>query len=231
MTLDLEPLKQEAAIRAVALVRSGMRVGLGTGSTARYAIEELGRKLRDGELTDIVGVPTSDASETLAREHGVPLADLGTLELDLAIDGADEIAPNLDLIKGLGGALTREKLVELRARELIIIADHTKLVEELGEKAPVPVEVVRFGIESTLQRIEALGATGALRERGGAPFVTDNGNFIYDAHFEGGMSDPEELERVLKLTPGVVETGLFLGMATRAFVASPDGVQELTRQD
>lgn len=223
---DLEALKKDAALRAAALVQGGMRVGLGTGSTAKYVIEEIGRRVRAGELQGVVGVATSEASEALAREVGISVEDLGTAPLDLAIDGADEIAPNLDLIKGLGGALTREKLVELRARELVVIADHTKLVARLGEKAPVPVEVVRFGVDSTLARLAALGAGGALRGPGGAPFVTDNGNFVFDARFER-IEDPSELARQLKLTPGVVESGLFLGMATAAFVATPTGVREL----
>lgn len=224
-----EALKQEAAIRAAALVESGMRVGLGTGSTAKYAILELGRRLRDGELTNIVGVPTSDASDALAREQGIEIVELGTLELDLAIDGADEIDPQLDLIKGLGGALTREKLVELRARRLVIIADDAKLVARLGEKSALPIEVVRFGHHSTLQRLADLGATGKLREQGGQAYVTDNGNYIFDARFGDALPNPAELDERLKLTPGVVEHGLFLGMAAQAFVAGGDGVRELKR--
>ncbi|WP_027481986.1 ribose 5-phosphate isomerase A [Deinococcus pimensis] len=226
---DLEALKAEAALRAVALVRPGDRVGLGTGSTARHASEENGRRERAGEHAGVVGVATSEASAALAREHGVTVEDLDTRPLDLAIDGADEIAPNLDLVKGLGGALTREKLVELRARRFVVIADHTKLVTRLGEKAPVPIELLRFGLDTTLERLRDLGATGELRARGGEPFVTDNGNVILDARFGGGRAIDEALARELKLTPGVVETGLFLGMAERAFVAAPEGVRELVR--
>ncbi|AFZ65860.1 ribose 5-phosphate isomerase A [Deinococcus peraridilitoris] len=225
---DLEALKKEAALRAVALVESGMCVGLGTGSTAKYAIEELGRKISSGELTGIIGVATSNASEQLAREVGVPVEEFDCQQFDVAIDGADEIAPNLDLIKGLGGALTREKLLELRAHRLVIIADHTKLVKRIGEKAPIPVEIVRFGVASTLERLRDLGAGGELRSRGGEHFVTDNGNLIFDARF-ARIDDASALARDLKLTAGVVETGLFLGMAERAFVATPEGVRELTR--
>lgn len=225
---DLEALKKEAALRAVALVESGMRVGLGTGSTAKYAILELGRKLAAGELRDIVGVATSEASEALAREVGVPVQPLDPQPLDLAIDGADEIDPDLNLIKGLGGALLREKLTEVQARRLVIIADHTKLVARLGEKAPLPVEIVRFGFLSTIERLRALVPGGRLRQPGAQPFLTDNDNYIYDAQLPAAF-DPAALERRLKGTLGVVETGFFLGMADVAFVAAPQGVQELRR--
>ena len=224
---DLEALKKEAAIRAVALVQSGNRVGLGTGSTAKYAIEEIGRKLAAGELTGIVGVATSEASEKLAREVGIPTETLDPRLLDIAIDGADEIAPNLDLIKGLGGALVREKMTEVQAGRLIIIADHTKIVSRLGEKAPLPIEILQFGFLSTVERLREILPAGRLRQTGAQPYVTDNGNYIFDAHLPAEM-DVRALERRLKGTLGVVDTGLFLGMAERAFVAAPDGVQELT---
>lgn len=225
---DLEALKKEAALRAVALVESGMRVGLGTGSTAKYAIEELGRKLAAGELQGIVGVATSEASEALAREVGVPVQPLDPRPLDIAIDGADEIDPDLNLIKGLGGALLREKLTEVQARRLVIIADHTKLVTRLGEKAPLPVEITRFGFLSTVERLRALVPGGRLRQPGAQPYVTDNGNYIYDAQLPASFA-PAELERQLKGTLGVVETGFFLGMAEVAFVAAPGGVREVRR--
>ncbi len=212
----------------MALIESDMRVGLGSGTTSRHAIIELGRRIAAGELRGVVGVATSEASAGLARDLGVAVEPLDLRPLDLAIDGADEIAPNLDLVKGLGGALTREKLTELRAQRFVVIADHTKLVSRLGEKAPVPVEVVRFGVETTLERLAQLGAGGSLRMAGSEPYLTDNGNFIFDARFHD-IPDPSALERRLKLTPGVVETGLFLGMAGRAYVAAPDGVRELTR--
>lgn len=224
---DLEALKKEAAIRAVALVQSGNRVGLGTGSTAKYAIEEIGRKLAAGELTGIVGVATSEASEKLAREVGIPTENLDPRLLDIAIDGADEIAPNLDLIKGLGGALVREKMTEVQAGRLIIIADHTKIVARLGEKAPLPIEILQFGFLSTIERLREILPAGRLRHTGAQPYVTDNGNYIFDAQLPAEM-DVRALERRLKGTLGVVDTGLFLGMAERAFVAAPDGVQELT---
>ncbi|PTA69687.1 ribose 5-phosphate isomerase A [Deinococcus arcticus] len=226
---DLEALKKEAALRAVALVGSGMRVGLGTGSTARYAIEELGRQLQSGELRDVVGVATSEASDALARQVGIPVEALDPRPLDIAIDGADEIAPNLDLIKGLGGALLREKLTEVQARRFIVIADHTKLVGRIGEKSALPIEIARFGFLSTIERLRAVLPAGRLRQTGAQPSVTDNGNLIFDAQIPEGQ-DIAALERTLKGLLGVVETGLFLGMAERAFVAAPDGVTELTPQ-
>lgn len=225
---NLEALKKEAALRAVALVGSGQRVGLGTGSTAKYAIEEIGRKLATGELTGIVGVSTSEASEKLAREVGIPTEPLDPRPLDIAIDGADEIAPNLDLVKGLGGALVREKVTEVQARRLIIIADHTKLVQKLGEKAPLPIEIVPFGFLSTVERLREFLPGGRLRMNGARNYVTDNGNYIFDAQLPADF-DARDLERRVKGTLGVVDTGLFLGMAERAFVAAPDGVQELVR--
>lgn len=225
--MDLEALKREAALRAVALVRSGDRVGLGTGSTAKYAIEEIGRKLAAGELTGVVGVATSEASDTLARQVGIPVEPLDPRPLDIAIDGADEIAPNLDLIKGLGGALLREKLTEVQARRFIVIADHTKLVQHIGEKSALPIEIARFGFLSTIERLRAVLPAGRLRQPGAQPYVTDNGNYIFDAQIPAG-TDIAALERQLKGTLGVVDTGLFLGMAERAFVAAPDGVTELT---
>ncbi|MFC5848161.1 ribose 5-phosphate isomerase A [Deinococcus petrolearius] len=226
---DLEVLKKAAGVRAAALVESGMRVGLGTGSTAKYAIEEIGRRLGAGELSGVVGVATSEASDALARAVGIPVEPLDPRPLDLAIDGADEITPGLDLIKGLGGALLREKLTEVQARRLVIIADHTKLVTRLGEKAPLPVEIARFGFLSTIERLRALGLGGRLRQPGAQPYLTDNGNYIFDAQLPEQF-DPAELGDRIKGTLGVVETGLFLGMAERAFVAAPDGVRKLTPQ-
>lgn len=225
---DLEPLKKEAAIKAVQLVQNGNRVGLGTGSTAKYAIQEIGRKLNAGELRGIVGVSTSQASEQLARQLGIPTEPLDPRLLDIAIDGADEIAPNLDLIKGLGGALVREKVTEVQARRLIIIADHTKVVQHLGEKAPLPIEILKFGFLSTIERLRQVLPGGRLRQPGAQPYQTDNGNYIYDAQLPATF-DPTALERQLKGTLGVVDTGFFLGMVERAYVAAPDGVKELTK--
>jgi ribose 5-phosphate isomerase A len=223
---DLEALKKEAALRAAALVQNGMRVGLGTGSTARYAIEEIGRRVLAGELTGVVGVATSEASGALALQVGIVVEPLDPRPLDLAIDGADEIDPQLNLIKGLGGALLREKLTEVQARRFVVIADHTKLVKRLGEKAPLPIEIARFGFLSTIERLRKLGLGGRLRQPGAQPYVTDNGNFIFDVQLSE-QSDYGAFERQLKGVLGVIETGFFLSMAERAYVATEDGVLEL----
>jgi ribose 5-phosphate isomerase A len=225
---SLDALKKDAAVRAAQLVRSGMRVGLGTGSTAKHAIEELARLVDAGDLHDITGVATSEDSDVLARRLGLRVEALDPRPLDIAIDGADEIDPQLNLIKGLGGALLREKLTEIQARQLVIIADHTKTVERLGQKAPLPIEIARFGFLSTIERVRAHVPGGRLRQPGAQPYVTDNGNYIYDAQLPAAF-DPAVLERQLKGTLGVVETGFFLGMATHAFVATPDGVRAVTR--
>lgn len=224
--MNLENLKAEAAKRAVEYIKSGMRVGLGTGSTAKHAILEIARKIKSGELENIVGVATSIASENLARENGITIEDLDTQPLDVAIDGADEIAPNLDLIKGAGAALVREKLVELQAEEFIVVADYTKMVERLGEKFSLPVEIVRFGYESTFDRLKKFGAP-VLRVKNGETLITDNGNFIADLKFE--TDDAAKLAQNLKQLSGVVETGLFIKMATRAIVAFETEVREFTQ--
>ena len=222
--MNLENLKEEAAKCAVEYVKSGMRVGLGTGSTAKYAILEIARKLKSGELANITSVATSVASENLARENGIIVEDFDTQMLDVAIDGADEIAPNLDLIKGAGGALLREKLVELQAKEFIVIADYTKIVKSLGEKVSLPIEIVRFGFESTIQRLENYGEP-VLRRKTGEIYVTDNGNYIADLKFSNDNAAKLALE--LKQLSGVVETGFFIGMANRAIVAFETEVREL----
>jgi len=224
--MNLENLKAEAARRAVGFIKSGMRVGLGTGSTARYAILEIARKINAGELENITSVATSNESEKLAREKGIAVEDLGTQALDIAIDGADEIAPNLDLIKGAGAALLREKLVELQAKEFIVIADYTKLVKHLGEKVSLPVEIVRFGFESTIQRLKIYGEP-VLRRKDGGIVITDNSNYIADLRFS--TDDAPRLAQDLKQLAGVVETGFFIGMATRAIVAFESEVKEFNR--
>jgi ribose 5-phosphate isomerase A len=231
MTSDREALKRQAAERALEHVRDGMVLGLGTGSTMRHLLELLAERRRAGALGRITGVPTSRETAERARALGIPLA---TLEqeprLDLALDGADEIDPRLDLIKGLGGALLWEKIVACAADRLVIIADESKLVNRLGERAPVPVEVVPFGWTTHLARLDRLGANAVLRtDAAGQPFVTDGGHYILDCRFEGGIPDPAALEAELCRMPGVVETGLFLGMAQAAVVAGEGGVRMIER--
>ena len=223
--------KRAAAERAVAdEVRSGMAVGLGTGSTASPAVEAIGRLLAEGALRDVRGVPTSEATAALARRVGVPLTTLDeTPELDVALDGADEIAPGLQLVKGLGGALLREKIVAAAARRFVVVADASKRVERLGERAPVPVEVIAFALEPCRRRLAALGCEPELRTGAdGAPFTTDEGNRILDCRF-GPIDAPEPLAAAIRAIPGVVEHGLFLGFAAAAYVAGPGHVEVLSR--
>ncbi len=219
--------KKLAAEKAVELVQDGMKVGLGTGSTAYFAIEAIGRLVRNGY--NLLAVPTSLASEKQARELGIPLATLeeaGTL--DITIDGADEVDGNLDLIKGMGGALLREKIVAYSTRVQVIVVDDSKIVSKLGTKFPLPVEVVPFAHARTKTYLEELGCRAELRG-GGTPFITDNGNHIYHLHFERGIKDPYELQKKLKEIPGVVETGLFLNMAKKVIVASDSGTWVMER--
>ena len=225
MERPLEAYKKEAAHAAVAYVEDGMVVGLGTGSTARYAVLELARRLREGELKAVRGVPTSEATRDLALKEGIPLVDLPPEGVDLAIDGADEIAPDLSLIKGLGGALLREKIVEATAGEFIVVADHTKKVPVLG-RGVVPVEIVPFGHQATLRAIVHLGGEPLLRMDGDEFYFTENGHLIADCRF-GPIGDPLGLHKALLEIPGVVETGIFVGLATRALIGGPMGVEEL----
>ena len=227
--IDRDAQKRAAAEEAVALVQPGMVVGLGTGSTATFAIAALVRRVRQG--LDIVAIPSSERSAAQAREGGIRLVDFSQRRrIDLTIDGADEILPGpLHLVKGLGGALLREKIVAAASDRLVIIADNSKVVAQLGARARVPVEVVTFGWQTTADRIASLGGAPALR-RGpmGTPFHTDGGNLILDCSF-GPIPDPAGLERRLAQVVGLVETGLFIGMADTALVATADGVERLHR--
>jgi ribose 5-phosphate isomerase A len=230
MSLTLDDLKRRAAERAVDAIRSGMVVGLGTGTTAAHATRSLGERLRDGRLHDVHGVPTSETTAAAARRHGVPLTSLEDVRsLDLTIDGADEVDPGLDLIKGGGGALLREKIVALASRQVVIVADHTKSVPRLGTTSGVPVEIVRFGWTLTRDYLASLGAEVALRTGPeGAPFTTDEGHWILDCTF-GPIADPRRLAADLRSWTGVVEHGLFLGIASRVILASPAGLDEKGR--
>jgi len=214
--------KKAAAEEAVKLVRDGMIVGLGTGSTANHAIEGLGRRV--GEGLRIQGVATSKFTEQLARKVGISITTLEEVgEIDLTIDGADEVDRSFNLIKGMGGALLREKIVAFASKQEVIIVDDSKLVEVLGKKSPLPVEVVPFGHTKTRDALESLGCKASLKG-GSAPFLTDNGNLIYECRFEG-IEDAEMLEAEIDLIPGVVESGLFIDLATTVVVASAKGVE------
>jgi ribose 5-phosphate isomerase A len=225
-------LKQQAANYAMSFVKSGMVLGLGTGSTTKYFIEKLGEKLNSGELHDIAGVPTSKGVAKLARMQGIPLVSLAGVSpgnaiptLDLAVDGADEIDPNLNLIKGLGRALLREKIIESHANIFLVIADESKLVTRLGQ-GPLPIEIVPYEAEVHIRWLNSLGCRAEVwLEEGGEPIITDNGNYLVRCWYTDGISDPYKLARDLADRPGVVEHGLFLDMADLAIVAGLEGVQ------
>ncbi len=231
MSTPTDLLKRAAAARALEFIESGMTVGLGTGTTVRPLLSLLAERLAGGGLTDVVAVPTSEDTARRCRELGIPLVTLADRpQLSLAIDGADEVGPRLDLIKGGGGAMLREKLVAQAARRFVVVADESKLVRRLGTRAPVPVEVVPFGWAALVPFFEQLGATPALR-RGpdGSPAVTDNGNYLVDCRFARGIDDPAALARALAKRTGIVEDGLFLRMARVAVVGGADGVRLLRR--
>jgi ribose 5-phosphate isomerase A len=221
---DVETLKKQAAERAVEQVQSGMVVGLGTGSTAVHAVRRIGALLDSGELQRIIGIPTAEVTAREAERCGVPL---GALEdhpvVDITIDGADEIDPHLNLIKGLGGALLREKVVAAASRRVVIVADESKLVDQLGTRAPVPVEVIPFARRPAAAYLASLGARVVERRKDGEPFITDEGNLILDCHF-AGIADARGLAQLIRAQPGVVEHGLFLSLATEAIVAGSRGL-------
>ncbi len=230
--MDVDRLKQEAAEEAVARVESGMVLGLGTGSTATFAVRALARRLQEGSLRDIVGIPTSLAIENEAHRLGLPLSDLDTHPVvDLTIDGADEVDPRLNLIKGGGGALLREKIVAQASRREIIIVDQGKLSDHLGQRWAVPVEVVPFGWRATARQLEGLGAGVQLRLNSqGTAFKTDQDNLILDCRF-GPITDPAALAASLSGLAGVVEHGIFVGLAQLVIVAGEQGIRYLEARD
>ncbi len=202
--------KKEVGEKAVEYVKDGMVVGLGTGSTVYYFISKLGQLVQQG--LSIKGVPTSKHTEKLAIELGIPLVSFNEIEqIDVAIDGADEVDPDLNLIKGGGGALLREKIIAKAAKTFIIVADSHKNVDTLGT-FPLPIEVVPYGFEMTVKHIREIGGSPMLRQKDGLPFLTDNGNYVIDSRFQE-IKHPKELEKNLNLIPGVVDNGLFVGLA------------------
>jgi ribose 5-phosphate isomerase A len=230
---DRDRRKREAAERALELVAPGMKLGLGSGSTARHFVELVGKRVAGG--LEIRCAATSEATEAQAKALGIPLSSLDELlELDLTVDGADEIDPKLRLIKGGGGALLREKIVASASKRMVVVADSTKLVPRLGA-FPLPIEVVPFGLAATRRHIERafaqLGLAGPIRLRGGSPpFVTDGGHYILDCSL-GAIAEPEELSQILSPIPGVVEHGLFIGLARAAIIAGAQGVEVLGDPD
>jgi len=229
----MDALKRQAAARALEHVRDGMKLGLGTGSTARHFVDLLGEKVRAG--MKVIGVPTSEATRAQAAQCGIALTTLDEVDrLDLTIDGADEVDGALDLIKGGGGALLREKIVAAASDRMIVIADETKWVDALG-RDPLPVEVIPFGLGATRRAIERAfaeagvsGQMGVRNGKDGHVFVTDGGHWIIDAHL-GRIADPPRLARLLNVIPGVVEHGLFIGLASTVILAGAQGIRVINR--
>lgn len=225
-----ENAKKMAAINAVKHVEDGFIVGLGSGTTVTYAFQEIGKRIHEEKL-HIYGVPTSYQAFLLAVQNSIPVTTLDEHhQLDIAIDGADQVDEKLNMIKGVGGALTREKIVASASRMNVIIVDETKLTRKLGVNQPVPVEVLPFAMSTITKKLRILGSKPILREaeKKLGPVVTDNGNFIVDVDF-GLIDNPKELNRTLKAIPGIVETGLFVGMADVVYVGGREAVQKLEK--
>jgi ribose 5-phosphate isomerase A len=234
LQVDIDQLKRQAAALALEHVRDGMKLGLGTGSTAKHFVDLLGERVRAG--LDVIGVPTSEATRADAMRCGIPLTTLDDIDrLDLTIDGADEIDPSLNLIKGGGGALLREKIVAAASDRMIVIADDSKWVEVLG-RFPLPIEVVPFGLAATRRAISKAfaecGLSGQMvlrKGKNGHVFVTDSGHWIIDAHL-GRITDAPRLAGLLNSIPGVVDHGLFIGLASMAILARAEGIRVVERQ-
>ena len=221
-----DDLKKQAALAALNEIRDGMVVGLGTGSTATHFIRGLGERVRSG--LKVSGIPTSEESRRLAEEVGVPLTTFRNHpEIDVTVDGADEVSPQLDLIKGLGGALVREKIVAHASKRVIIVVDESKLVAKLGTKTVIPVEVLTLAAPRLILQLKELGGEAVVREKNGQPFVSDNGNTILDWK-HGLIDDPAVLEKQLKSMTGVVDSGIFAGVADSVIVAASSGIRKLS---
>jgi ribose 5-phosphate isomerase A len=228
VSAERDRLKRAAALRAIEEVADGMVLGLGTGSTAAFVVEGLAARVAAG--LRVIGIPTSERTAAQARQLGIQIAGFAEHQrIDLTIDGADEVAlGSLDVIKGLGGALLREKIVAAASSRLVIVVDQEKLVDRLGEHTPVPVEVTQFGWQATAAALAGLGCVPERRYTSGeTPYLTDGGNFILDCRF-GPLADPAGLERRLAMTVGVVESGLFVGRSSAVIVAAAGGVEVLT---
>jgi ribose 5-phosphate isomerase A len=223
--VERDAMKAAAAHAAVDEVASGMVLGLGTGSTAAHAVREIAERLAAGRIDDVAGIPTSLATEDLARELGIPLLEPGAAPIDLAIDGADEIAPDLALTKGGGGALLREKVIAASAARFVVISDDSKMVEALGATFDIPLEVAQFGLAITATALQRLGRP-QLRIAGEAPVVTDNGNYIIDLAVDP-IRDAATFDAELHMIPGVLATGLFVGIAAAAYVAGSSGIRRI----
>jgi len=222
-----DDFKRAAAEKALELVQDGMLLGLGSGTTARHFTEGVGRLIAGG--MKVRGVPTSRETAELAAEHGIPIVTELVGAIDLAVDGADEVDPALNLIKGRGGALFREKLVAAAARRFVVVVDESKLVRQLGEGV-LPVEVLPFLWRTTAERVTALGVSLTVRGGEEVPYITDNGNLILDVTVDGGIKSPSELGFELKKITGVVEHGLFVGMTDTCIVAGPEGPKAIGRE-
>ncbi len=235
MTAAADPvklMKQEVGKAAASLVKSNTIVGLGTGSTTAYTIQFLGDRLKSGELKDIVGIPTSFQAEVLAKQYGIPLTTLDAVDrIDIAIDGADEVDPQKNLIKGGGAAHTREKIVDYLAEQFIVVVDSSKVVDRLGSSFPVPVEVIPMAIAPVMRAIEALGGKPELRMgvKKAGPVITDQGNMVVDVKFET-IDRPAELEKTLNNIPGVLENGIFVNCADLVLIGEVQDGQPIVRQ-
>lgn len=222
-------MKKLAAEKAVQYVEDGMVLGLGTGTTVEFALKKLAERIKKDKLK-IKGIPTSNRTKKFATECGIPLIDLDeNVEIDLTIDGADEVDSFFHVIKGGGGALVREKVIAYHSKRVLIIVDETKIVKGLGADFSVPVEVIKFGWQVTKKTLEGLGCTAEFRTIMDEPYITDNSNYIIDCDF-GRIDDPETLERTINEIPGVVENGLFIGLVDEVIVGSKQGIMTLERQ-
>lgn len=235
MTAELDPvklMKQEVGRAAANQVQSGTIVGLGTGSTTAYAIQFLGERLKSGALKDIKGIPTSFQASVLAKQYGIPLTTLDEIDqIDIAIDGADEVDPQKNLIKGGGAAHTREKIVDSLAQRFIVVVDSSKLVDRLGTTFPLPLEVLPLAITPVMKAVEQLGGKPELRMaiKKDGPVITDQGNMIIDAKFEA-IDNPAELEKILNNIPGVLDNGLFVGVADQILIGEVKDGQATVRE-